>query len=343
MKNNVLFIFILLSCGGWSAEDFLYKDVHVPSSEEHTASLEFCTHRALDNGSLKSSLLEKLKHMLGAEVLVESGTYLGGTAIRGAAIFPEVHTIELSPELYSNALQRFEAHENVTVHYGDSSLVLPEILPLIESRILFYLDGHYSGPVTARGSIDTPLLGELQAIAEAEIDDAILLIDDIRLFQASRFPEKVRSLDLGLESYPDLEEVLRAILNINPLYQFCFLGDALLVFPENLGVSVSPVMRSCALHRLEKYIADLTVMDLEEADRLVSEVKGQEKEEISLYYHAYSPSDLECGYLCYGAFWQALILWNQGDLQQSESLLQKTVNQSLPNWSADRLLSKRHN
>jgi len=311
-------LFLFVSVHSFCTDAFLYKDIHIPSASADTNSIAFCTTRTLDDGSLKSSLLSQLKTAFAIEAFVETGTYLGNTAIKAAQIFDEVHTIELSPKLYLQASKRLKTCGNVTVHFGDSKEILPRLLPtIIDRRILFYLDGHYSGHATARGSLDTPILNELQAIEKA---DCIILIDDIRLFQESCFPKKIQSLNLGLETYPHLKELVRAIIKINPDYQICFLGDALLAFPRDRSVCISPVMRACALQRLESLCLDLSAKELKETDSLISHAVGDEQNEIALYYQTYSPFELEYGYRCYGCLWYALILREKGYEQEAQSL-----------------------
>jgi hypothetical protein len=336
MWFNFLISFIFIVCKCWNSEAFLSKEIHIPYSSNSSQSIHFCTTRTLCDGSLKISLLEQLKQIFKIKVFIETGTYLGDTTIKGAKIFDEVHTIELSLKLYLKALQRLKTLRNVSVYLGDSSKIFPKLLLNIDYPILFYLDGHYSGHVTAKGSSYTPLVDELNAIASAKKENSVILIDDIRLFQGSLFQEKILTLNLGLETYPSLERVVQAILNINPSYQICFLGDALLAFPGNLGISISPVMRSCALHRLEHLCFDLSKNELEEADLLISKAKFQEKKEIEIYYQTYSLFELDYGYRCYGCFWQALVLLENGDEEQARFMLEKAATRSLPNWSIER-------
>ena len=47
---------------------------------------------------------------------------------------------------------------------------------------LFWLDAHYSGPITARGVLDTPIVQELAAIRAHPVAGHVVLIDDMRDF-----------------------------------------------------------------------------------------------------------------------------------------------------------------
>ena len=119
---------------------------------------------------------------------IETGTYLGDTieAVRGA--FGRVWSVELDDALYEAAARRFAPHDHVTVVHGDSSEVLPRILASEPGSILFWLDGHWSGGVTARGDLDTPIVAELEAILARAGQDDVILIDDAREFAAGDYP-----------------------------------------------------------------------------------------------------------------------------------------------------------
>ena len=126
-------------------------------------------------------------------LLIETGTYFGDTIAATRTFFSEVYSIELSPELYSRAKDRFAADPGVHLIQGDSGRVLPTLLPTITRRPLFWLDGHYSEGYTARGETNTPIRQELEAIT-ALCPNGVVLIDDARHFD-------------GTHSYPTLAEL----------------------------------------------------------------------------------------------------------------------------------------
>jgi hypothetical protein len=115
-------------------------------------------------------------------VFIESGTYLAETTLNAARIFSECHTIELDPALYWTAKQTLSDFSNVECHFGDSTKVLGDFLTEISSPIFFWLDGHWSGGNTARGSEDCPLLSEIDIILEKCKQKIVIVIDDVRLF-----------------------------------------------------------------------------------------------------------------------------------------------------------------
>ena len=119
--------------------------------------------------------------------------------------FKQIWTIELSAKLAADAARRLERHRNVRVLCGESSDLLPQILADIREPVVFWLDAHYSGGVTAKGDTECPLERELRIIAEHTCHEHVILIDDVRL--------------MGTGDYPSLERVCELARRINPRYR----------------------------------------------------------------------------------------------------------------------------
>lgn len=130
---------------------------------------------------------------------IETGTYLGDTLAYIAHDRSVMCTsIELADSYYQAAMQRFASYANVTLLQGDSGTVLPEFVRTLRAPALFWLDGHYSGGITARGELNTPVSAELQAIMDSPIKTHVILIDDARCFD-------------GTNSYPHLDALLNTV------------------------------------------------------------------------------------------------------------------------------------
>ena len=114
-------------------------------------------------------------------VFVETGTFRGGTSRWAASHFERVHTVERAEALYRDNAKHFDAVPNLVAHLGDSRTVLPRVLAEIGSQpALFWLDGHWSGGVTAGAGDECPLLDEMALLADR--GDDLILIDDARFF-----------------------------------------------------------------------------------------------------------------------------------------------------------------
>lgn len=131
---------------------------------------------------VKQLVVKKAQKDAGFSTLVETGTYYGDMIYAQLDNFSRIYSIELSERLYRKAKRRFKKNESVTLLHGDSSEVLREIVPTFKEPVLFWLDGHYSGGITAQGKLDTPIWEELTTILQSGVRHMIL-IDDARCFE----------------------------------------------------------------------------------------------------------------------------------------------------------------
>lgn len=123
-------------------------------------------------------------------VFVETGSIQGDGVQKALdAGFEEVYSIELAPHLYEHCCERFKNNPHVHLFLGDSSEGLKVILKKINEPVTFWLDGHYSWGETARGESNTPLLKELEIIANQPIKTHTILIDDVRCFGTTEFDD----------------------------------------------------------------------------------------------------------------------------------------------------------
>lgn len=131
---------------------------------------------------IKQKIIQQYQKQYGCEVFVETGTFLGDMVEAQRRYFKMIYSIELGVRLYENAKNRFVKNKNVVIALGDSSNVLPKILTKIHQPAIFWLDGHYSEGITAKGEKECPIIEELNAIFNAPRYNHILLIDDARCF-----------------------------------------------------------------------------------------------------------------------------------------------------------------
>ena len=96
-------------------------------------------------------------------------------------VFDKLYSIEFDERLHYNAKSRY-ANNKLTFLLGDSSNVLPDLLPTINENVIFFLDGHWSSGETGRSAKDCPLVEEITHINNLFTNKAIIIIDDFRLF-----------------------------------------------------------------------------------------------------------------------------------------------------------------
>ena len=142
---------------------------------------------------VKRKVVRHYGRKFGLRTMVETGTFKGDMVSFNRKSFERLFTIELDPKLHDEASARFVSDPKVVPLRGDSSSVLPNLLEHIDERCLFWLDAHYSGGITARGMLETPIRIELDRILQHR-KDHVILIDDARLFT-------------GEGGYPTLEEI----------------------------------------------------------------------------------------------------------------------------------------
>ena len=126
-------------------------------------------------------------------VFIETGTYNGETIFSMEPLFNKLYTIEISEKYYTNTKNYYFSNnllennssydKKINFLLGDSSIVLQYILPIITDKCIFFLDGHWSSDDTGRGEKDCPLIEEITHINNLCKTDAIIIIDDFRLFE----------------------------------------------------------------------------------------------------------------------------------------------------------------
>ena len=136
--------------------------------------------------------------------LIETGTLFGEMVWETRKTFSRIFSIELDDKLYMKAKERFSKYKHISIIHGDSSEVLPSLLNNISERALFWLDAHYSGGITAKGKLETPIVQEIDHILGHPNSDHIILIDDAHEF-------------IGKNDYPTIDE-MKSMFNYSKLY-----------------------------------------------------------------------------------------------------------------------------
>ena len=276
------------------------------------------------NDSLALEFLKKIVDLFHINVFVATGTLSEGATAEAAKVFREVHTIELSRKLYQRASQRFQNNGNVHVYHGDSAVVLQNLLPRIKGKSVFWLDGHYSGGETARGNENTPIIQEIQLIRKHDIQDAVILIDDIRCFYRESNPASL------LYGYPTIRSLFSAILEINPTYCFEIIGDVAIAYPSRAGIKISSVIRGCTISRFYDENPELGNWVLD-AEQNVSRANGLEQEAISTLCKRFGLSK-SSDWGKYYALWFGLILYNQKRLTEATQLFTLLISHNFNHW-----------
>lgn len=161
---------------------------------------------------VKQDIIDQYGKKYACPILVETGTYLGDMIEAQRNDFKQLYSVELNETLHTNAVSRFKNFPHISILKGDSGKVLFELVPKLNGKTLFWLDGHYSGGVTSSGEIECPIYKELDAIFNHNNYQHIILIDDARCFD-------------GTHDYPTMQELERYVANRNAAYKITVAAD----------------------------------------------------------------------------------------------------------------------
>lgn len=127
----------------------------------------------------KAEDLDAIRHQRGKSprVFVESGTFHGKTTRWALDRFAVVHTVELSAELYRQAVKTL-APLGAICHQGDTRDVIPRLARELDEPVFWFLDAHwFNRPHVAGHGTPLPLADELAALGARPHAD-VIVVDD---------------------------------------------------------------------------------------------------------------------------------------------------------------------
>ena len=169
---------------------------------------------------VKQMTVKEYANTYRVNIFIESGTYRGDMVYAVRSVFDKIYSVELDVKLYKRAKRKFLKYDHISILHGDSAKVLPYILNSIEEPCLFWLDGHYSGGISAKGELETPILQELNHIFNHPVKDHVILIDDARHF-------------IGKNGYPTTQELRSLVLSQKRDYWFEVKNDIIRIYQDS--------------------------------------------------------------------------------------------------------------
>lgn len=126
------------------------------------------------------------------KIFIETGTFEGDGILTAFGFdFEKYYSIEIQPQNYEIAMNKWKHKDNVKLYLGATADRLQEILYEIQEPAFFWLDAHFHDA--------SPTYRELEMIKAHPIKTHTILIDDISL-------------------YFDKNHIEKTILDINPNY-----------------------------------------------------------------------------------------------------------------------------
>jgi hypothetical protein len=165
---------------------------------------------------LKQKVVREYGERFKLRTLVETGTYYGEMVSAMKRRFDHIYSIEFVPELAERARRKFARELHITIFCGDSRTVIPEVLSLLASPALFWLDAGYYGWVGKQGD-QQRLSSELEMILSHPYPH-ILLLDDARGLTGRDGVPSVKDVTAYVEGkFPRrIVEVKHDIMRITP-------------------------------------------------------------------------------------------------------------------------------
>jgi hypothetical protein len=148
--------------------------------------------------AIKRKALRDFAQRFGLRTFIETGTFYGDTSFALRNSFDRIFSIELDHALFERASRRLERYQQIILLEGDSGELIPKVMAQISEPALFWLDAHYSGGITAHGSIGSPISRELDTIFSHSVQNHVILIDDARDFT-------------GQDGYPTVPELRESV------------------------------------------------------------------------------------------------------------------------------------
>ena len=179
--------------------------------------LERAPHR------LKRRVILKRARDFNLRCFVETGTFFGDMVHAQRKNFDQLVSIELDDYLFERAKKRFRNQPHIRILKGDSGEKIAEILSGMNEPCLFWLDAHYSGGLTARGEVITPVFKESHHILTHPVQNHVVLIDDARLFN-------------GADGYPTFWELQEFVNSF---------GRDYLAWIDNDTISIARMRKDC--------------------------------------------------------------------------------------------------
>ena len=314
------------------------KNIFLTTDNNGCHALNFEMKRIMAFGMpISSDFLREIAIVFNLETLIATGSFNENFASESSTIFQNVHHIEAASDLYQAVIMKnIENRKNI--HLYHSANLLRMILPGIKGRKLCWLSCHEIVTKTWKSKTNTPIIEELKIIKEYYNQDTVILIDNVRFFQPVR-PNVDEPRGDKERKYPELQQALDAIVDIDPHFIIAILGDIAIIYPPGYPVSISKGIRACTLSRLFNG-ANINQDVLLEAEKTIAfGLSETEKEAVRALHKDYgSLEDSSVG--GHYHLWNGLILFGENRFAEAKEEIYKALKLGCILWSGGWFLAQ---
>lgn len=194
-------------------------------------------------GSIRRFDLSRIAHEYKLPVFFETGTFRGdGVAFALESSFQKIFSIEIVPEIGSQARNRFAQNDRVEILTNDSISALKEKLPTLDRNCLFWLDAHFPGADAGLTRYDDgddenlrlPLAKELEAIRDyhSRFKKDVFILDDLRIYEDGPFQNGAVPVDALPASKRNIDFVFQHFQRSHLIFRSYLDEGYLLLFPK---------------------------------------------------------------------------------------------------------------
>ena len=161
---------------------------------------------------VKQRVVKRALRTHALDTVIETGTFTGEMVAALVGCARRIVSIELDDALYEAAVRRFAHAPGVELLHGDSARLLAPLVKELSRPALFWLDGHYTGPGSARTDVASPIVREIETILAHPMPGHVVLIDDAREFT-------------GQDGYPTINALRDMVRRVQPRAEFVVEDD----------------------------------------------------------------------------------------------------------------------
>lgn len=262
------------------------------------------------NQTLDHWFLKKLSEHLQRPTTIKINLLRGDSIHDSAKLFEHLYILEERIEVIKESEKQYENLKNISFYSGPLVNSLKE-LNQIKGNLLFYIDVVQKN----NNKTEKPILEILKMIFSLGFKNTTFIFNNIHMFYKS----KATSQKMFTDSYPAIDDILLLIFSHDTNYKCALIYDTLLIYPQHLPITVSPLIHSITLSRLYNEQQSTYPLDtLIESERYIANCYGEEYEALKELYKTYVQAwTIQSGSSRHIALWYGLTQLNSENFKEA--------------------------